>query len=130
MDLIPKDSFFGGFFDDLFESKMQNMTMRADIYEQDNNYVIKVDVPGFKKDEVQVDYDNGYVTVTAKKEDADEVDDTNYLRRERYYGELARSFYVGDIDESKIKAKYEDGTLQLTFPKEEVETKSRLIPVE
>ncbi len=130
MDLMTRDPFFGSLFDDLFERKKHNMTMRSDIYEKDGNYVIEVDVPGFKKDEVQVDYDSGYVTITAKKADEDEDKKANYIKRERFYGELTRSYYVGDLDENKIKAKFEDGTLQLTFPKEEVETKTRLIPIE
>lgn len=127
---MTKDPFFGNLFDDLFESKRQNMVMRSDVYEKEGNYIIEVDVPGFKKDDVQVDYDNGYVTITAKKEDEKENDRTNYIRRERFYGELTRSYYVGDVDENKISAKFEDGTLKLTIPKEEVETKTRLIPIE
>ncbi len=130
MDLMTKDPFFGNLFDDLFESKRQNMVMRSDVYEKEGNYIIEVDVPGFKKDDVQVDYDNGYVTITAKKEDEKENDRTNYIRRERFYGELTRSYYVDDVDENKISAKFEDGTLKLTIPKEEVETKTRLIPIE
>ncbi len=130
MNLITRDPFFGNFLDDLFESKHQNITIRSDIYEKDGNYVIEADIPGFKKSDVKVDYDNGYVTITALNETENKEEDVNYIKKERYYGEIKRSYYVGDIDEKDIKAKFENGTLKLEFPKENPKKASKLIPIE
>ena len=80
-------------------------------------------MPGFKKEDVTIDYNNGYLTVSAKKEKV--VEDKNFVRRERYYGELKRSYYVGEIDESLIKANFEDGILKLVVPKSNKELQSK-----
>lgn len=81
---------------------------------------IDVDLPGFKKDEVQVQVDNGYLTISAAKGlDKDEQDHKGrYIRRERYAGQCSRSFYVGSgIQPQDVHAKYEDGILRLSLPK-------------
>lgn len=125
MNLITRDPFFGSLLEDLYDNRKNSISniMKSDIYEKDGSYVIETDVPGFKKEDVIVDYEDGYLTVIAKKEDVVESD-TNYIRRERHYGEYRRSYYVGNISESKIKAKFEDGTLKITFPKEEEDKKT------
>ena len=92
--------------------------------------MIEVDVPGFNKDEVKVDYENGYLTILARKEEEKEDKKRNYVKRERYYGEQSRSYYIGDVVEKDIKAKFEDGTLKVTFPKEEIKKLTKLIPIE
>ena len=94
--------------------------MKTDIKENDSQYILDIDLPGFKKDEVQIDLNNGYLTVSAAKGlDKDEQDkDGRYIRRERYSGQVARSFYVGDLKPEDISAKYEDGILKLSLPKE------------
>ncbi len=130
MNLITKDPFFGNLFDDFFEPKKQTQLMRSDIYEKDGQYTIEIDVPSFKKEEVKVDFDNGYLTISAVKEEEKKDENINYIKRERYYGEMARSYYIGDVKEKDIKAKFEEGTLKLTFPKEEIKEKTRLIPIE
>ena len=94
--------------------------MKTDVKEKDNAYEVTIDLPGFKKDEIQIQLENGYVTVSAAKGlDKDEKDkEDNYIRRERYAGTLSRSFYVGDaVSEEDIHAKYEDGILKLSVPK-------------
>ena len=77
-------------------------------------------MPGFKKDEVTAKLENGYLTINAAKGlDKDKTDKQgNYIRRERYAGAMSRSFYVGDIHQEDIHAKFEDGILRLTVPKE------------
>ena len=130
MNLITRDPFFGNLFDDFLDLKKHNTLMKSDIYEAEGNYVIEVDIPGFKKDEVKIDYDSGYITITARKEDEHDEEDKNYIKRERHYGELTRSYYIGDIDEKDIKAKFDNGILKLSFPKEELKSTSRLIPIE
>ena len=106
--------------------------MKTDIREMDDSYEVVIDLPGFKKDEIEVQLENGYLTISAAKGlDKDETDKQGkYLRQERYAGSMSRSFYVGeDLTEEDIHAKFENGILRLDVPKKEakaVETKKRV----
>ena len=106
--------------------------MKTDIKEHDGGYELDIDLPGFKKDEITIDLDNGYLTISAAKGlDKDEQDKKGkYIRRERYAGAVQRSFYVGDaVTEEDVKAKFEDGILRLSIPKKDakaVETKKTI----
>jgi HSP20 family protein len=127
MDLIPRRGFFRDIFDDLFEWPLISKSfdiMRSDVYEQDNQYVVEMDIPGFKKEDINIDYNNGYLSISAKNEDVVE-EDKNYIRRERFYGQYQRSFYVGDIDESQIKASFNNGILKVVFPKKQLENPNK-----
>ena len=95
--------------------------MKTDVHEDENEYEVDIDLPGFKKDEITLTLDNGYLVVGAAKTlNEDEKDSRGkLLRQERYSGAMQRSFYVGDaIQENDVKAKFEDGVLRLVFPKE------------
>ena len=114
-------SFFGG-HDPLFGKHGRNL-MKTDIRETDDakGYRFAVDLPGFEKDEIHVDVKDGYLTVSAEKGlDKDEEDKKGrILRQERYAGACSRSFYVGDgLTENDIQARYEDGILKLSVPKQ------------
>lgn len=101
--------------------KHANGLMKTDVRENDGNYELDIDLPGFKKDEISLTLDNGYLIVgAAKTVNEDEKDSKGkMLRQERYSGAMQRSFYVGDaLDENDVKAKFEDGVLSLCFPKE------------
>ena len=106
--------------------------MKTDIRETDEGYEVIMDLPGFKKDEIEVQLENGYLTVSAAKGlDKDEADKKGkYICRERYAGEMSRSFYVGeDILDTDIHARFENGILKLDVPKKEaksVETKKHV----
>ena len=104
----------------LYGKHAKNM-MKTDVRETDDSYEVDIDLPGFKKDEVNVKLEDGYITISAAKGlDKDEKDKKSgkYIRRERYAGSMSRSFYVGDgITEEDIKAKYENGILKLSIPK-------------
>ena len=96
--------------------------MKTDVKETDTGYEVDIDLPGFKKDEINAQLDNGYLTISAAKGlDKDEKDKKGkYIRKERYAGAMSRSFYVGEgITQEDIKAKYEDGILSLSVPKKE-----------
>ncbi len=96
--------------------------MKTDVKETEDGYEVSIDLPGFKKDEIQVEINGGYLTVSAAKGlDKDEKDKKHrYIRRERYAGTMSRSFYVGeDVTEEEIHAKYENGILTLDVPKKE-----------
>ncbi|MBQ3276893.1 MAG: Hsp20/alpha crystallin family protein [Oscillospiraceae bacterium] len=96
--------------------------MKTDLKEHDNGYELKVDLPGFKKDQIQLHLENGYLTVQAAKglEEDEEDKKGRIVHQERYSGSMARSFYVGEsLTDEDIKARFEDGVLTLDFPKEE-----------
>ena len=117
------DLFEGNFFgahNPLYGKNAKNL-MKTDISEKENGYEIAVDLPGFKKDEINLDIKDGYLTITAQKGlDKDEEDKKGrVIRRERYAGVCQRSFFVGDIKPEDIKAKYEYGVLTIMVPKEE-----------
>ena len=106
---------------ELYGKHAKNM-MKTDVKETDDGYEVAIDLPGFKKEELHLELNNGYLTISAEKgldkEEKDKKD--KYLRRERYAGSMSRSFYVGDsIREEDIHAKYENGILTLDVPKEE-----------
>ena len=96
--------------------------MKTDVKEHDDKYEVAIDLPGFKKDEIKLDLQNGYLTVAATKGvDKEEKDKKGKLiRQERYAGSMQRSFFVGEnVTEEDVKAKFEDGVLKLAIPKKE-----------
>lgn len=109
---------------------------KTDVKELDNGFEVDIDLPGFKKDEIRLQLENGYLTVNAAKGlDKDEQDKKGrYVRRERYAGSMSRSFYVGDhVTEKDIHPKYENGILRFSVPKEEkkpIEEKKHYISIE
>lgn len=127
------DDFFGFpfYYDNRAEDKAEKKLyghhagnlMKTDIKELDNGYELEIDLPGFKKDEIKAELNNGYLTVSAAKgfdEDKEDKKTGKYIRRERYAGACQRSYYVGeDITEEDIKASFEHGILTLFVPKKE-----------
>lgn len=119
----------------LYGKHAKNM-MKTDVKETSQGYKVFIDLPGFQKDEVSVQLENGYLTIQAAKGlDKEEKDKHGkYLRKERYAGGMSRSFYVGDaVKKEDIHARYENGILKLALPKEEpeaIESKSHYISIE
>ena len=112
---------FGNMDRALYGKHAQNM-MKTDVKETDEGYEVDIDLPGFKKDEIQLELNNGYLTISTQK--ALEKDEKNkkgrMLRQERYAGVMQRSFYVGEhITEEDVKASYESGVLHLMIPKKD-----------
>ena len=130
-DWFDFDRDFWGRKNPLYGKNAKNI-MKTDIREHDTGYELDVDLPGFKKDEINIELENGYLTISAAKGlDKDEQDKKGkYIRKERYAGAMQRSFYVGDaVTEEDVKAKFEDGILKLSIPKKdtkEVETKKTI----
>ena len=120
--MLPMRKYYlDSIFDDFMEQSVTFDPMKCDIYEKDGAYHIEADIPGFKKDEISVECEDGYVTITAEKdfENEDKDEERKYLKRERNYSKTTRKFYVGDIESDKIEAKYEDGILNIVVPKQE-----------
>ena len=119
---FPFNDEFWGKKNPLYGKHAQNM-MKTDIRETDGSYELDIDLPGFKKDEIKLELENGYLTISATKGlDKDETDKKTgkYIRRERYAGNLSRSFYIGEgVKQEDIKAAFKNGILSITVPKED-----------
>lgn len=107
--------------EDMLYGKNAQRIMKTDVKETDEGYELDVDLPGFSKDEIHLDLENGYLTISTEKAlEKKEEKKGKVLRQERYSGTMSRSFYVGDsLTEEDIKAKYENGVLSLSIPKKE-----------
>ena len=124
-------------FDDLFEDfpfrslenvdrklygKHAGREMLTDVKEHENHYAVEIDLPGFKKDEIKLELNEGYLTITASKgvDEEEKNKQGRIVRQERYSGVMQRTYYVGEqIKAEDIKARYEDGVLKLEIPKVE-----------
>ena len=116
------DRDFWGKKNPLYGKNAKNM-MKTDIREHEAGYELDIALPGFKKDEITVDLENGYLTISAEKgldKDEKEKETGRYIRRERYAGACSRSFYVGkEVHQDDIKAEFKHGILTLFVPKKE-----------
>ena len=99
--------------------------MKTDIREKDDNYEVSIDLPGFKKEDITVELNDGYITISASKNlDRDEDKKGKLIRQERYAGSMTRSFYIGEnVEKEDIEATYRHGVLTLTVPKKALDKK-------
>ena len=127
--MLPTRFYFDNALDHFFES--ENSKMKCDIYEKDNTYHVEMDLPGFKKEEIKVECNKGNLVITAEKSSNNEEkdEDKKYLRRERVYGKISRSFYLGDVNEDAIEAKFDNGTLTISIPKIDENKNKKLIDI-
>ena len=120
MDFPFEREFFGG-RNPLYGKREKNL-MKTDVRETEGTYELDIDLPGFKKENVQAELKDGYLTISASKGlDKDEKDkEGRYIRQERYSGTCQRCFYVGEaVTQEEIHAKFEDGILKLSIPKKD-----------
>ena len=119
------DPFFQSFFgEDINSEEFGSLAMKTDVKEVGDDYVLDIDLPGFKKENIDLSLNEGYLTVSAHVNRAFEENKERkdgFIRRERFSGSASRAYYVGDVTEDKIKASYENGVLTITFPKNEFE---------
>jgi HSP20 family protein len=118
------DRMFEGFFQPvrwMEEAASQNLVPAMDVVERDNEYLVKTEMPGVKKEDIQVSMENGVLTITAEtKSEEKEEKEGRLIRQERRYGKYIRSLRLGtEIDSAQVKAAYKDGVLELTLPKAE-----------
>ena len=122
MMMLPRRNEFN-LLDDIFGdlNYAENKIMKTDIKEHKDNYSILVDLPGYNKDDIKISIEDGYLTINATmSKNEEEKEYGKFVRRERYFGECSRSFYVGDnIEVEDIKASFKNGTLNLEIPKKE-----------
>ena len=124
MMMVPRRNSNGlDIFDDVFAdpffSEKENRIMRTDLKEKDGKYYLEIDIPGFDKEDIKIELQDGYLTISAEKDDEREDKHAKYLKRERFSGMCSRSYYVGDnVKEEDIKANFKNGILTIAFPKE------------
>lgn len=122
MMLVPRRNFdlFDDFFDDNFFTIKEKNFMKTDIKEKKDKYVIEMDLPGFEKENIKLELNNGYLTIKGKQENNIDEEEEKYVHKERFYGECTRSFFVGDnIKEEDIDAEFKNGMLKIDIPKKE-----------
>lgn len=131
---------FDDFFNDPFFSTALNRTgssmMKTDIQDNGTDYLLDVELPGFKKEDIKAELKDGYLTISADRDETKEEKDENnkFVRKERFTGSCKRSFYVGDqMKQEDIRASFDNGILKLQFPKEApkaIEATPSYIPIE
>ena len=131
LPMIFGENLFDDLFNDTFERSLWNTDktlygknagriLKTDVHETEDSYELDVDLPGFKKEEINVELHDGYLTISATKSlDKDETDQKarRVIRQERYSGTSQRTFYVGDVKPDEVKCKYESGVLSVEVPK-------------
>lgn len=127
MMMLPRrrndlDLFDRMFLDDpFFSGERESKLMKTDIKEKKDKYIIEMDLPGYEKENISLEINDGYLMISAKtSQNKDEKEEGKYVRKERFIGECSRSFYIGDnIKEEDIKASFKNGTLKIEVPKKE-----------
>ena len=110
---------FDEVFADPFFGEKENKIMKTDLKEKDGKYMLEIDVPGYDKEDIKIELNEGYLTVSAEKNEEKEDKHAKYLKRERFTGMCSRSYYVGEsLKEEDIKASFKNGILTIEFPKE------------
>ena len=125
----PVEEFFSGFFKPVRGSEaLQAPQIRVDVNEKEDAFVVKADIPGIRKEDIDISVNGNSLTISAEvKKETDEKKDGKVLRSERYYGVATRSMAFGnDVDANAAKAKYENGVLELTLPKKASQQTKRL----
>ena len=127
MMMLPRrrndlDLFDRMFLDDpFFSGERESKLMKTDIKEKKDKYIIEMDLPGYEKENISLEINDGYLMISAKtSQNKDEKEEGKFVRKERFIGECSRSFYIGDnIKEEDIKASFKNGTLKIEVPKKE-----------
>ncbi|WP_125154203.1 Hsp20/alpha crystallin family protein [Clostridium rectalis] len=125
-DLIPfrKSAYFHQFINSFFDENFVNSTnflgnnFNVDLKETDTEYILQATLPGIKKEAIELTYNNNYLIISAQKNDIVENKNDNFIKRERKYGRLSRSFYLDNVNKENIKASFNDGVLTIKLPKE------------
>lgn len=133
----PFDKLFESFFNDFdedFFSPLGNLNAKfncfqVDVIDNEDAYIIEADLPGMEKDNVQIEYDNNYLTIIAKREEKVESEKDNYIRRERRAGEFRRSFYIENIDMEQVDASFTNGVLRINLIKVKPTGEKKIIEI-
>lgn len=127
--MLPRKMFLDDVIDNYFER--EGAKMKCDIYETEDSYNLILDIPGYSKEDIKLECDNGTISISAEKnEEISDDESKKYIRRERFYGKVSRSFYLGEVDEEGIKAEFKDGTLKVIAPKKSETVSKKVINID
>ena len=133
MSLIPRNFYLDDIFEDMPRMpKVHDLhAMKCDVYEKDGNYNIEMDIPGYDKKDISIECEDGILTISAEKNNEvnEENEDKKYIRRERVYGKITRSFSFADIDEENITADFNNGILTVVIPKSQKQESKKIIEI-
>ncbi|MBE6145739.1 MAG: Hsp20/alpha crystallin family protein [Bacilli bacterium] len=133
MSLIPRSFYLDDIFEDMPRMpKVHELhTMKCDVYEKDGNYNIEMDIPGYDKKDISIECEDGILNIVAEKSNEvnEEDSEKKYIRRERVYGKITRSFTFADIDEENITADFTNGILTVVIPKSQKQESKRIIEI-
>ena len=118
--LSISDMFNDFFNDDMLSEFNSGGSFKTDIKETPEEYVVHAELPGVKKEDINIDYNNNYLSISATRNNENEEKKDNYIRRERSYGSVSRGFYINNVDKNLIKAKFDNGVLTIDLPKKEI----------
>ena len=118
--LSINDMFNDFFNDDMLSEFNSGGSFKTDIKETPEEYVVHAELPGVKKEDINIDYNNNYLTISATRNNESEEKKDNYIRRERSCGSVSREFYINNVDKNLIKAKFDNGVLSIDLPKKEI----------
>lgn len=131
--MMPRNFFLDEVIDDLMgHEKPRHNSLRCDLFEEKGVYNILVDIPGYDKDEISIEAKDGYLTIVAEKkiDENIEKEERKYVFHERKFGRKERFFYLGDMDQDEIKAKLENGILNICIPKIKEEESKKIIEIQ
>ncbi len=125
--MLPSRIFFDHFFDDFDSPRRLDRMMKCDIYEQEGKYILELDVPGYQKEDLHLELEDGYLKIFVEKNsDENEIEEKKYLHRERHMHErYERQFYIGNVNEEEIEASFKDGILKIIIPKAKQKTETK-----
>ena len=118
--LTINDMFNDFFNNDMLSEFKSGGSFKTDIKETPEEYVVNAELPGVKKEDINIDYNNNYLTISATRNNTHEEKKDNYIKRERSYGSISRGFYIANVDKNLIKAKFDNGVLNIKLPKKEL----------
>ncbi len=128
--LFDIDSMFNDFFSDPALGFSGLNSMKADIKENEKEYIIEAEIPGARKEDIKLDLRDDRLTISVEKSEETKEERANYIRRERRYGSSSRSFYVENVNNEDVSAKYENGILSVVLPKSEVKKSNNRIEIQ
>ena len=118
--LTINDMFNDFFNDDMLSKFNSSGSFKTDIKETPEEYIVHAELPGVKKEDIKVDYNNNYLTISATRNNESEEKKDNYIRRERSYGSVSGGFYISNVNKDSIEAKFDNGVSNIELPKKEL----------
>ncbi|MDF2988829.1 MAG: hypothetical protein K0R50_4339 [Eubacterium sp.] len=128
--LFDMDSIFNDFLNDSAFGFEGLNSIKADVKENEKEYIVEAEIPGAKKEDIKLDLRDDRLTIAVERSEETKEERNNYIRRERKFGSTSRSFYVENVKQEDVTAKYEDGILSIVLPKSEVKKTNNRIEIQ